>query len=83
MPDTPVSISSKIMVGTGSPRESTLFSASMMRLSSPPEAMRLIRPSSSPLFADSRKRTSSAPFGPSLPVSATSVRKRAEGMLSS
>ena len=52
IPDTPVSISSKIMVETGSFSAKTFFMASMIRLSSPPEAILLMRPISSPALAD-------------------------------
>ena len=85
-PDTPVSISSKISASTPSFSAKTFLSASMMRESSPPEAMRLIGPSASPAFADMTKLTSSAPeadraFFPSRERSRTS--KRTDGMLRS
>ena len=56
-PETPVSTSSKTSVDTSSDSASTFFSASMMRLSSPPEAILLMGFSASPTLADIRKRT--------------------------
>ena len=47
--------------GTSSRSANTFLSASMMRESSPPEAILLMRPSASPAFAEIKKRTLSAP----------------------
>ena len=50
------------MVSMGSLSENAVFIASIMRLSSPPDAILDMRPSSMPAFAEIRKRTSSAPL---------------------
>ena len=57
-----------------------------MRLSSPPEAIRLIRPGSSPALADIRNLTTSAPSAPKpteLSTDENSTTKRTDGMFSS
>ena len=85
-PDTPVSTSSKIRVVTWSFSASTFFSASMIRASSPPEAMRWMGLSSSPRLADMRKRTSSMPVASIPPGQALPEKdtwKRTLGMSSS
>ena len=69
-PDTPVSTSSKIRVVTCSVSASTFFNASMIRDSSPPEAIRLMGFKSSPTLADMRKRTVSIPVA-SMPSAAS------------
>ena len=57
----PVSISSKTRVPTSSLSAAMVLKASMMRESSPPEAVRLRGLSGSPALTEMRKRTRSRP----------------------
>ena len=63
-PETPVSTSSNTSVPMDSCSASTFFRASMIRASSPPEAIRAMGFKSSPVLADIRNRTASQPSGP-------------------
>ena len=74
-PETPVSTSSNTNVPMASCSASTFFSASMIRASSPPEAIRAMGFKSSPALADMRNRTASQPSGPGS-FSANSMEKR-------
>ena len=60
-PETPVSTSSKTRVPMSSCSERTFFRASMIRASSPPEAIFAMGFMSSPALADIRKRMASQP----------------------
>ena len=63
-PPMPESTSSNTRVGTAEPPDSTTFSASISRDSSPPEAMRPSGPGAWPGLVAIRNRTASAPPGP-------------------
>ena len=85
-PLTPVSTSSKIRVMMLSFSARTFFRASMMRLSSPPEATLAMGLRFSPTLADMRNRTSSIPVSSrprALVLGANSVSKRTFGISSS
>ena len=60
-PETPVSISSNTMEPTPSASIEMAFSASMMRESSPPDAMEAMGRSGSPGLGEMRNSTSSMP----------------------
>ena len=68
-PLTPVSISSNIIVGVSSFSATTFFIASIIRESSPPEAIFAIGFGGSPAFTDIISSITSIPFAVSLPFS--------------
>ena len=67
LPPMPTSTSSKISTGTASVAASTTLSASIVRESSPPEAMRASGRTSSPELPENRNSAWSTPFGPEPP----------------
>ena len=79
-PDTPVSISSKMIVGSCIRSASSALSASMTRDSSPPEAIRSTLCGARPRLAEKRKRTLSPPVRVSSPRSSIAASKTVSGI---
>ena len=79
-PETPVSISSKRMVGSCIRRASSALSASMTRDSSPPDAIRSTAAGGVVRFAEKRNSTRSRPPSVNAPQSTTAASKRASGI---